>query len=70
MPKVSLSGMTVDALMDLRRRVDEMLLERRAEIEKQLERMDSPPFLVCVSRETDLRGGSIQAATVSKPTRC
>jgi DNA-binding protein H-NS len=40
MPKVSLSGMTVEALMDLRKRVDEMLLERRAEIEKQLERMD------------------------------
>ena len=40
MAKVSLSGMTVEALMDLRKRVDEMLLERRAEIEKQLERMD------------------------------
>jgi DNA-binding protein H-NS len=37
MPKVSLSGMTVEALMDLRRRVDEMLHERRAELEKQLE---------------------------------
>jgi DNA-binding protein H-NS len=39
MPNVNLSGMTVEALMDLRRRVDEMLLERRAELEKQLERM-------------------------------
>jgi DNA-binding protein H-NS len=39
MPKVNLSGMTVEALMDLRRRVDDMLLEHRAEIEKQLERM-------------------------------
>src|SRR5262249_46561775 len=39
MPKVSLSGMTVEALMDLRRRVDETLHERRAELEKQLERM-------------------------------
>jgi DNA-binding protein H-NS len=39
MPKVSLSGMTVEALMDLRERVDEVLLERRAELEKQLERM-------------------------------
>ena len=39
MPKVSLSGMTVEALMDLRERVDEMLHEHRAEIEKQLERM-------------------------------
>src|SRR5262245_37313551 len=39
MPKVNLSGMTVEALMDLRRRVDEMLNERRAELEKQLENM-------------------------------
>ena len=36
MPKVSLSGMTVEALMDLQKRVDETLHERRAEIEKQL----------------------------------
>jgi len=33
MPKVNLSGMNVEALMDLRMRVDEMLLEHRAEIE-------------------------------------
>ena len=38
MPKVNLSRMTVEALMDLRKRVDEMLHRRRAEIEKQLER--------------------------------
>ena len=38
MPKINLSGMSVEALMDLRNRVDEMLLERRAELEKQLER--------------------------------
>ena len=37
MPKVNLSGMTVEALMDLRKRVDETLHRRRAEIEKQLE---------------------------------
>jgi DNA-binding protein H-NS len=36
MPKVSLSGMTVEALMDLQTRVDAALNERRAEIEKQL----------------------------------
>ena len=40
MPKVSLSGMTVEALMDLRERVDGMLLKRRVELEKQLESMD------------------------------
>ena len=41
MAKVSLSGMTVEALMDLRKRVEEMLLEHRAELQKQLERMDA-----------------------------
>jgi DNA-binding protein H-NS len=40
MPKVNLSGMTVEALLDLREQVAEMLLERRAELQKQLERMD------------------------------
>jgi DNA-binding protein H-NS len=39
MPKVNLSRMTVEALMDLRKRVDQALNERRAELEKQLERM-------------------------------
>ena len=39
MPKINLSGMTVEALLDLRRRVDEMLHRRRAELEKQLEMM-------------------------------
>ena len=38
MPNVNLSGMTAEALMDLRKRVDEMLHRRRAELEKQLER--------------------------------
>src|SRR5262245_22996081 len=39
MPNVNLSAMTVDALMDLRRRVDKTLLKRRAELEKQLARI-------------------------------
>jgi hypothetical protein len=39
MPKVNLSGMNVEALMDLRVRVDEMLVGHRAQLEKQLERM-------------------------------
>src|SRR5215472_9450553 len=41
MPQVNLSGMTIEPLMDLRKRVDEMLHRHRAEIEKQLERMDT-----------------------------
>jgi len=40
MADVNLSGMTVEALMDLRKRVDETLHRRWAELEKQLERMD------------------------------
>jgi DNA-binding protein H-NS len=38
--------MTIEALMDLRRRVDEMLDERRAEIEQQLGKMDKAIALV------------------------
>ena len=35
----NVNRMSVEALMDLRKRVDEMLHRRRAELEKQLERM-------------------------------
>jgi DNA-binding protein H-NS len=34
--------MTVEALMDLRMRVDETLLKRRAELEQQLEKIGGP----------------------------
>src|SRR5262249_13873648 len=40
MAKVSLSGMSVKALMDLRKRVDETLHQHRAKLQQQLERMD------------------------------
>ena len=36
MPKVNLSGMSVEELMDLRERVDGTLHERRAELQQQL----------------------------------
>ena len=39
MARVNLSGMSVEALMDLRERVDGLLSERRAELDQQLERM-------------------------------
>jgi len=39
MPEINLSGMTVEALMDLRRRVEARLVEHRAQLEKQLERL-------------------------------
>jgi DNA-binding protein H-NS len=37
MPKINLSGMNVEALMDLRGRVDEMLVDHRAKLIEQLE---------------------------------
>ena len=39
MPNVNLSRMTVEALMDLRKRVDEMLHQHRVKLQQQLERM-------------------------------
>jgi DNA-binding protein H-NS len=54
MAKVSLSRMNVESLMDLRKRVDEMLSERRAELQKQLERMEA---IAVVGRLRIVRGG-------------
>jgi len=51
MPK--LPGMSIEGLMDLRRRVDEMLHQRRAELQKQLER------IAVVSGARVVRGGSV-----------
>jgi DNA-binding protein H-NS len=64
MPNVNLSRMTVEALMDLRKRVDEMLLEHRAEIEQQLERMDRAIALVGgrrVAGRSVLKGRNVPA---------
>ena len=55
MPKINLSGMTVEALLDLRKRIGETLLARRAEIEQQLERMDGAIAVIGGTRVT--RGG-------------
>src|SRR5262249_37042069 len=55
MPKVNLSGMTVEALMDLRKRVDETLHRRRAELEQQLEKMGA---FAGVGRGRVVRGGA------------
>ena len=52
MPRVNLSGMNVEALIDLREQVEETLVKRRAEIEQQLKRMDG------VAVAGGARGGS------------
>jgi DNA-binding protein H-NS len=57
MPNVNLSAMTVDALMDLRKQLEETLVKRRAEIKKQLARMDGAIALDGGARIAP-RGGS------------
>ena len=60
MPNVNLSGMTVEALMDLRKRVDETLLKRRADIERQLERMNRAVAVVGgTGRASALKGRKV-----------
>ena len=57
MARVNLSGMTVEALMDLRKRVDETLHQHRAELQKQLERMGA--IAVVGGRRVVRGGGSV-----------
>jgi len=57
MPKVNLSGMTIEALMDLRKRVEEMLHDRRGELEKQLEKITA--FAVVGGARAVRGGGSV-----------
>jgi len=64
MAKVNLSGMTVEALMDLRKRVDEMLVERRAEIEKRLESMDRAIAVVGGARVVGGGGSALKGRKV------
>ena len=67
MPKVNLSGMSVEALMDLRKQVDETLLKRRAEIEKQLERMDTVSAVVSGTRGASSTKGKKVAPKYRSP---
>ena len=53
MARVNLLEMSVEALMDLRKRVDETLNERRAELQMQLERIT-----IVGSRRVVRKGGS------------
>jgi DNA-binding protein H-NS len=50
MPQVKLSGMKVEALLDLQDRIDEMLRKHRAEIEQRLERINRAIFIVNEAR--------------------
>src|SRR6266540_4330382 len=54
MAKASLSRMNVEALMSLRNQIDKRLLERRAELQEQLERMGA---IAVVGGTRVVRGG-------------
>ena len=54
-----LTGMSVEGLMDLRKRVDEMLHQRRAELEKQLERFAVVGGARVVRGESALKGRKV-----------
>ena len=60
MPKINLSGMSFEALMNLRKQVDEMLGKHRAVIEKQLEWMDRASAVVGGTRgASSLKGKKV-----------
>ena len=63
MANVNLSEMSVEALMDLRTRVDGMLHQHRAEIEKKLVRMDRTIAVVGGARVV-AGGGSVKNSKV------
>jgi DNA-binding protein H-NS len=61
MPNVNLSRMTVQALMDLRRRVDEALNRRRAELQQQLARMET---IAVIRRVVRVAGSALKGRKV------
>ena len=64
MPKINLSGMSVEALMDLRKRVDETLHKRRAELGKQLERLGRAIAVVGGARVVGGGGSALKGRKV------
>jgi DNA-binding protein H-NS len=46
MPRPNLKGMDVEALLELRKKVDHHLLQRRSELEQQLTRLDGGTWVV------------------------
>ena len=55
----NLSAMTIEGLMDLRNQIDETLLKRRAEIEKQLEKIGAVVGGARVGRGSVLKGKKV-----------
>jgi len=64
MANVNLSPMSVEALIDLRKRIDETLVKRRADIGQQLARMDG---VVAEVARVARRGGTTLRGTKVPP---
>jgi len=64
MLKINVSGMNVEALIDLQKRVDAMLVKRRAVIEKQLEWMDRASAVVSGARVARRGASSLKGKKV------
>src|SRR2546430_13983975 len=56
---VSLKGMNVEALMNLRNQIDKRLLEYRAELEKELEELNGQAKRKAVRTGSSLRGRKV-----------
>ena len=64
MANVNLSPMSVEALIELRKRVDETLVKRRADIEQQLARMDGAVAVVGGARVARRGGNALKGTKV------
>jgi DNA-binding protein H-NS len=59
MAKINLSGMNVQALMNLRTQIDKRLLELRAELEKQLEALSGQAKGKAIRISSSLKGRKV-----------
>jgi hypothetical protein len=68
MAKVSLSTMDIQSLMDLRKRIDQRLLECRADIEKQLARLDSSIGDKAIGSSSPQQGATVTCHAERQPS--
>jgi len=64
MPRVNVAGMNVEALLDLQKRIEEMLSKHRVVIEEQLEWMDRASAVVSGERVARRGASSLKGKRV------
>jgi DNA-binding protein H-NS len=69
MAKVNLSGLNVEGLMELRKQIDVALHKRRAEIQRQLERMNLLHGETAVRRRGGRRKSALKGRKVAPKYR-